>query len=196
MHANYLFLINSEDLDTPDEVVSEWEETYAHYQTDENNWYEPISVFHRGILYEKNASGELEKAKRVLDVFGLAMRIAATDMGVNDACNLGLIPSVGRDELDELSKEEILEEITNQVPKSLSRAYLGAQGKKPSSRFDEDGYERMKKARQYELFMDSAVPPFSNHISTPYDYRCYDIRDTNDKFDALTESVLVIDIHT
>jgi len=93
----------------------------------------------------------------------------------------------------------LLNWIMNELPSRIAEMYRDSVGASPAIR-DPNllNYRRRKLSLIYNLFLDSALPPFTSSLCSPYEYRCFDLRhnqyDENPDLNEL--AVLLTDIHT
>jgi len=209
MHSNHLFLVTVDNPDETDiqELAADAESSWDHRfgpRLDENNWYTIWGFYYKGKMYVREDEGKPFEAQEVdeegedlRDPFRLAMGIAAIDLQLYDAVGLSLVKSEGRDKIDDMTSDELLEAITTEIPKDLSALYEKASGTKPTLDYEKDAYRRYKASKGYELFMNSFIPPFACYPSNAYDWRCWDCRENNyETFNSEKNAILLVDIHT
>ena len=198
MHGMYIFLTDGED-ESAEYYFSHWEDSYANNHCDENNWYAHVATLANGKTYGgENFEEETKKVLTKEKVLNDAMQICATDMRLYDAVGISLpnMKDEGSDKIASMNYQELLEAITYEVPNMLSDLYGNAVGSMPQTGYDKSVYLRQSVSRAYEKFMDSALPPFTEYGTSPYNYRLFDLRYDKAKELRDEDVVLYIDIHT
>lgn len=126
------------------------------------------------------------------DPFLSAMKIAADDLELFGVSVFSL-----RDKIESMSADEIFNAIITDIPEKLSEAYNKAIGIGSSTEYERERYIRRIQSRGFEMFINSKIPPFSPTISSPYTWRCYDLRSSyNHDFDYEKSAIISVNIHT
>jgi len=200
MHGNYMFLVDLCDTvenTDPQDVFDSWEAEYIDIHGDENNWHSPISVHLGDKVYENKEDFVL--TDKSSDPFLSAMKIAAYDLELFGVSGFSLpgTENPERDKIESMSADEIFNAIITDIPEKLSEAYNKAIGIGSSTEYERERYIRRIQSRGFEMFINSKISPFSPIISSPYTWRCYDLRSSYHlDFNYEESAVISVDIHT
>jgi hypothetical protein len=218
MHATYTFIVDNEDphdaeaLADPEgakgqftSLTMAFDGQYGDDVCDSNNWYRVYGAVTKDgtLLGEPEfVASWTEKFPDASTRFEAAVRFAAgcvaVDMELFGGTRIALPGMEKTDEdrkLDALSTEEVIEAIYREAPAALAKAYGEF---KPSVRgeFDMTSYRRAKLADQLEKFDAAGFKPFTDR-GTPYEYRCFDIRNEGRGDEPCEDDVILfVDIHT
>ena len=218
MHGTFVFLMDEIEADSnTSDVESAFEHSFGD-SLDENNWYETMAVlFQDGTIWNMSSEGDYrgrdgfvelicescqDKSKRWEWGLNFAVHCVALDMELRGSNNLGIFQKNTeqekvRKELNEMSYEEVIEAINSEVPTSLSKAYANVSIPSDEDGFNIEGYSRKKISNGFEIFNDSAVKPFSKYTTSPYEYRCVDLRRESWGTELTSNTVMLfVDIHT
>lgn len=217
MRATYLFLVSEGDVEGDASPWDVWHEQVDHYMErkgDENNWYTLLA----GVNYDNNThfydeeSSHVKAAKDVTfdNAMCLAMRCVAADVHLGGQPFLSF-PGVERTDeekrIDNMSYEALLQEVISQVLAALSWEFStmatqtwGQIMSKPMFDYKHKdlGLHQLKRMVMCTLgLLESCVPPFTQSRYTPYEYRCFDLRNTDYNSTNLTNcAIIYVDIHT
>lgn len=104
-----------------------------------------------------------------------AMRAAACDLRLHGVSGLSLgSESEAMKEFGYRTLRELERDLLSYIPAELAELYEVAAG---SSAEDP---ERARKSRGFELMLTGIVNPFAMRLSSPHDWRCFDLRDCYD----------------
>lgn len=104
-----------------------------------------------------------------------AMRAAACDLRLHGMSGLSLeSESEAMKEFGYRTLRELERDLLSYIPAELAELYEVAAG---SSAEDP---ERARKSRGFELMLTGIVNPFAMRLSSPHDWRCFDLRDCYD----------------
>lgn len=214
MHATYWFLVDDEDEFLDDKewgesLVASFEARYGEY-LDENTFWEPeVAVTPSGriaqlaspndyrgrdAVYEWYA--ELPAEKRWQSLLDSAMHSTALELEVDGSTSFEMyVESAANKRIADLSYDATKVLILDRVPKSLAERYGAFRVTAPPA--DTDSYTRRKMSRVFELFLTSisGVSPFTAEVTTPYEYRAFDLREDT-SVPSIAAVALCIDIHT
>jgi hypothetical protein len=180
---------------------------------DENNWHETMAVlFQDGTLWNtcdpedyrgrgNFASGIEERYPDKSDRWEWGLRFAtgcvALDVGLRGSTDIAFIPTDANKEIDDMSYEELVKAIKEEVPQELSKAYANISISDSNDVFDTESYIRQKKSSTFEKFNTSHIKPFTIYRDSPYSYRCFDLRSKSDGTELSEDTVMLfVDIHT
>ena len=178
---------------------------------DENNWYETMAVlFQDGTLWNtcnpedyrgrgNFASGIEERYPDKSDRWEWGLRFAtgcvALDMGLRDSHSIALVANDANKEIDDMSYEELIKAINEEIPQELSKSYANVP--EPSDGFDLESYTRKTKSAGFEKFNTSQIKPFAAYRDNPYSYRCFDLRSKTSGTELPKDAIMLfVDIHT
>ncbi len=218
MHGTFVFLIDDIDLD---DITSTAECNFEHAfnsQLDENNFYKPMAVLLQdGTVINsvpkddyRGRDGFAESIKKSIPdkserwEWGLkfAIHCVALDMGLRGTNNVSIVlqnseEAEKRKKIADMSYEETVEAINNEIPKALANAYANITITNDDKAFDQDGFIRRQTVKGFELFNNSTIKPFANYMDTPYNYRCFDLRQNSYGKELTPDTVMLfVDIHT
>jgi hypothetical protein len=215
MHATYTFIIDNDDphddLTDPESAKGQFDSLkgafdgqFGDERCDSNNWY----TVYGAVLRDGTLLGDpefvkswTEKHPDASERFEAAVRFAvgcvAVDMDLFGGTTIAL-PGQERTDADRkpdaLSTDEVTEAIYDLVPAALAKAYT--EFKRGDESFDHEGYKRSRLSATFETFNDADLKPFSSS-GTPYEYRCFDIRNEGHGEEPGDEdAILFVDIHT
>ncbi|MGA2229240.1 MAG: hypothetical protein ABSH41_32795 [Syntrophobacteraceae bacterium] len=210
-HSNFSFLIALDadaflgDEDERREFIeSEFSDRFGS-RLDENNYFHHLAVFFKDGCYlmwpksEPGSFADVANENRYQAVRRYALQCVAVDFKLFGAMRwtFGDSGNEGNLKIDGLTFDDLLSEIYNQVPASLSAQYSSLQGK-PASLGpvpDESGmkeYDRRKTVLMFEAICNCNHVPFTRlGIVTPYEYRAFDLT-----LGEEPNAILISDIHT
>jgi hypothetical protein len=209
MHAIFHFAMHLEPDTEEKDLAEEALEVFRNYEenhADENNWSSPIDLvtnFGKRVVTFKDQSDRYEPMEEASweDAIRHAMMCVITDMEIVDLPILNLMgldekQKEQRDKLDTMSMSELVELVNTAAPKRLIELYKKIEPQLPSeAKFDMDNYRRARLSREFEHFQASyKLPPFTKALSSPYEYRAYDL--SGYYTDGEPNAILRVDIHT
>ena len=210
-HANCSFLMALDadaflgDEDERREFIeSEFSDRFGS-RLDENNYFHHLAVFFKDgsyLMWPKSEPGsfaEIQNEKRWQAVRRYALQCVSVDFKLFGAITWTFADSGndGNKKIDGLSFDDLLAEIYNQVPASLSDQYSSIQGKPAGLGTipDESGmkeYDRRKMVLMFEALRNCDHVPFTRWcIVSPYEYRAFDLTRCEK-----SNAILITDIHT
>jgi len=210
-HSNFSFLMALDadaflgGEDERREFISEEFSDRFGSRLDDNNWFHLQAAFFKDGSYlmwpnsEPGIFAEVAIENRWDAVRRYALQCVAVDFRLFGAMTwtLGDSGNAGNEKIDGLTFDDLLSEIYNQVPASLSAQYSSLQGK-PASLGpvpDESGmkeYDRRKTVLMFEAICNCNHVPFTRlGIVTPYEYRAFDLT-----LGEEPNAILISDIHT
>jgi len=172
---------------------------------DENNWFQHLAVFFKDGSYlvwpnsDPGNFAEISGKNRWQAVRRYALQCVAIDFRLFGAMNwtFGDSENEGNQKIDGLTYDDLLSEIYNQVPASLSEQYCSLQGKPawlgtiPHESWMRE-YDRRKMVLMFEALRNSDHVPFTKWSPiSPYEYRAFDLT-----LGEEPNAVLITDIHT
>jgi hypothetical protein len=173
---------------------------------DENNWFHHLAAFFKDGSYlmwpssEPGVFSEIPVESRWEAVRRYALQCVAVDFRLFGATpwTLGDHGNEGNRKIDEITFDDLLSEIYNQVPVSLSEQYSSLQGKPaclttiPGDSWAKE-YDRRKLVLMFEALRNSDHVPFTkwSSVVSPYEYRAFDLT-----LGAEPNAILITDIHT
>lgn len=211
-HGNHLFLmaIDSDVLQDDDDderreyIADEFSERFRS-RLDENNWFRHLAVVFKDGNYvmwpdcELEIFGDTPVESRWEVVRRYALQCVAVDFLLFGATPLAIGESgnEGNKKIDALSFDELLAEIYNQIPASLSAQYHSLEGKPGGLHEIPDEswrveHERRKTVLRFEAFRNCDCLPFTRWpMVSAYEYRAFDIT-----WGEEPNAILITDIHT
>jgi len=193
------------DEDERREIIEEEFSDKFGSRLDENNWFHHLAVFFKDgtyLIWPKSEPGnfaDLPNEDRWHAVHRYALQCVSVDFKLFGAMNwtLGDTENEGNKKIDGLAFDDLLSEIYNQVPASLSEQYSSLIGKPawsgtlPNESWTTE-YDRRKMAMMFEALQNSEHVPFTKwYTVNPYIYRAFDLT-----LGEEPNAVLITDIHT
>ena len=209
-HATYLFLIDKHPSDLREEdaeelfsdLKSDFDVLYGYDRCDENNWYTVYGAVTKDGRFlgtdefvESWTKSYPDPERRFEALLRFAVSCMAYEMEICGVDKFALPGDSDKETpLDKMSRADLIEAIYEEVPKALAKAYAQFTRDAKDS-FDMAGYRRARLAQMFERFHYATIKPFATEGS-PYEYRCFDLREDSDAgFDA-NSVILLVDIHT
>jgi|GEM_PF-2318641 len=210
-HANCSFLMSLDadallgDEDERREFIADEFSDRFRNRLDENNYFHHLAVFFKDgsyLMWPKSEPGsfaDVANENRFQAVHRYALQCVSVDFKLFGAIRwtFGDSGNAGNLKIDGLTFDDLLFEIYNQVPASLSDQYSSIQGKPAGLGTipDESGmkeYERRKMVLMFEALRNSNHVPFTAWcIVSPYEYRAFDLTRCEEP-----NAILITDIHT
>ncbi len=209
-HSNFSFLMAldadallGEEDERREFIESEFSDRFGN-RLDENNYFHHLAVFFKDgsyLLWPKSEPGgfaDVASENRWQAVHRYALQCVAVDFRLFGATTwtLGDSGNAGNEKMDALTFDDLLSEIYNQVPTSLSEQYSSLQGESAGLGTipDESGmteYDRRKMVLMFEAFRNSDHVPFTKwSVVSPYEYRAFDLTQGEEP-----NAILITDIH-
>jgi len=172
---------------------------------DDNNWFHLQAAFFKDGSYlmwpnsEPGIFAEVAIENRWDAVRRYALQCVAVDFRLFGAMTwtLGDSGNAGNEKIDGLTFDDLLAEIYNTVPASLSEQYSSLRGKPawlgtiPDESWTGE-YDRRKMVLMFEALRNSDHVPFTKWcIVSPYEYRAFDLTRCEEP-----NAILITDIHT
>lgn len=186
MRGNFYFLLrpgfpyDPKNGPDPEDYLELAEEAVCRYKRylGQDDGIREIAVTYRGketyLGYDRIEIVQVEE--RTLEERHLsAMRAAACDLRLHGVSGLSLgLKSEAMKEFGHRTLRELERDLLSYIPVELAELYEAAVG---SSVGDP---ERARKSRGFELMLTGIVNPFAMRLSSPHDWRCFDLRDCYD----------------
>ena len=210
-HSNFSFLMALDadaflgDEDERQEFIeSEFSDRFGN-RLDENNYFHHLAVFFKDgsyLIWPKSEPGgfaDVANENRYQAVRRYVLQCVSVDFKLFGAIRwtFGDSGNAGNEKIDELTFDDLLSEIYNQVPASLSALYSSHQGRPAwlGTISDESGmkeYDRRKMVLMFEALRNSNHVPFTRwSVVSPYEYRAFDLT-----LGEEPNAILITDIHT
>jgi hypothetical protein len=185
-------------------IKSEFSDKFGN-RLDENNYFHHVAVFFKDgsfLIWPKSEPGsfaDIPNETRYQAVRRYALQCLSVDFKLFGAMTwtFGDSGNAGNKKIDGLTFDDLLSEIYNQVPASLSEQYCSLQGKPawlgtiPHESWMTE-YDRRKMVLMFEALRNSDHVPFTKWcIVSPYEYRAFDLT-----LGEEPNAVLITDIHT
>jgi len=185
-------------------IESEFSDRFGS-RLDENNYYHHLAVFFKDgsyLIWPKSEPGgfaDVANENRYQAVRRYALQCVSVDFKLFGAMTwtFGDSENDGNKKIDGLTFDDLLSEIYNQVPATLSEQYSSLQGKPTwlSTVPDESGmkeYERRKMVLMFEALRNCNHVPFTKWGGvSPYEYRAFDLT-----LGEEPNAILITDVHT
>ncbi|MEN6489533.1 MAG: hypothetical protein ABFD66_11770 [Smithella sp.] len=210
-HSNFSFLMALDaDAFLGDEeerrgfIESDFSDRFGN-RLDENNYFHHIAVFFKDgsyLMWPKSEPGgfaDLSNENRWLAVRRYALQCISVDFKLFGAMTwtFGDGGNEGNQKIDGLTFDDLLSEIYNQVPASLSEQYSSLRdkpawlGTMPDESWMTE-YDRRKMILMFEALRNCDHVPFTKWcIVSPYEYRAFDLTRCEEP-----NAILITDIHT
>ncbi|MGA2224928.1 MAG: hypothetical protein ABSH41_10845 [Syntrophobacteraceae bacterium] len=210
-HSNFSFLMALDadaflgGEDERREFISEEFSDRFGSRLDDNNWFHLQAAFFKDGSYlmwpnsEPGIFAEVAIENRWDAVRRYALQCVAVDFRLFGAMTwtLGDSGNAGNEKIDGLTFDDLLAEIYNTVPASLSEQYSSLRGKPawlgtiPDESWTGE-YDRRKMVLMFEALRNSDHVPFTKWcIVSPYEYRAFDLTRCEEP-----NAILITDIHT
>ncbi len=210
-HSNFSFLMALHadaflgDEDERREFIESEFSIRFESRLDDNNWFHHLAVFFKDGSYlmwpnsEPGIFAEVSIESRWDAVRRYALQCVAVDFRLFGAITwtFGDSGNEGNQKIDAMTFDELLSEIYNQVPASLSEQYSSLKGKPawlstiPCESWMTE-HERRKMVLMFEALRNSNHVPFTSWgIVSPYEYRAFDLT-----LGEEPNAILITDIHT
>jgi hypothetical protein len=210
-HSNFSFLMALDadaflgGEDERREFISEEFSDRFGSRLDDNNWFHLQAAFFKDGSYlmwpnsEPGIFAEVAIENRWDAVRRYALQCVAVDFRLFGAMTwtLGDSGNAGNEKIDGLTFDDLLAEIYNTAPASLSEQYSSLRGKPawlgtiPDESWTGE-YDRRKMVLMFEALRNSDHVPFTKWcIVSPYEYRAFDLTRCEEP-----NAILITDIHT